>query len=228
MIKILKALGNGIVTLFNLVVIGSIIAVTAFATGTTIMSADEEVHLSQSVEVIVPDMPDTSERVDIEYFLIDPHKYEQEFCLAQNVFFESSVDNKAGMAGVADVTLNRVKDRRYPNTVCEVVYQAIMKESWKTAQYPDLSESERKYIPVRNKCQFSWYCDGKSDDIPLGAENWVKAQMVAWEMMHNGTLRGISDGSTHYHATYVKPIWRKDVGMTLVGRIGSHIFYRWN
>ena len=48
--------------------------------------------------------------------------------------------------------------------------------------------------------------------------------MVAWEMMHNGTLRGISDGSTHYHATYVKSVWRKDIGMTLVGRIGSHIF----
>ena len=40
------------------------------------------------------------------------------------------------MAAVADVTLNRVKDTRYPNTVCEVVYQAIMKESWKTKQYP--------------------------------------------------------------------------------------------
>ena len=228
MIKLLKALGNGIVTLFNLVVTGSIIAFTAFAAGTTIMSGDDELHLNQSVEVIVPAMPDTSSRVDIEYFLIDPHKYEQEFCLAQNVFFESSVDNKAGMAAVADVTLNRVKDSRYPNTVCEVVYQAIMKESWKTKQYPDLPESERKYIPVRNKCQFSWYCDGKSDDIPIGAENWVKGQMVAWEMMHNGTLRGISDGSTHYHATYVKPVWRKDIGMTLVGRIGSHIFYRWN
>lgn len=228
MIKLLKALGNGIVTLFNLVVIGTIIAFTAFAAGTTIMGADEELHLSESVEVIVPEMPDTSSRIDIEYFLIDPYKYEEEFCLAQNVFFESSVDNKAGMAAVADVTLNRVKDNRYPNTVCEVVYQAIMKESWKTKQYPDLPDSERKYIPVRNKCQFSWYCDGKSDDIPIGAENWVKAQMVAWEMMHNGTLRGISDGSTHYHATYVKPIWRKDIGMTLVGRIGSHIFYRWN
>ena len=228
MIKLLKALGNGIVTLFNLVVIGTIIAFTAFAAGTTIMSGDDELHLNQSVEVIVPAMPDTSSRVDIEYFLIDPHKYEQEFCLAQNIFFESSVDNKAGMAAVADVTLNRVKDTRYPNTVCEVVYQAIMKESWKTKQYPDLPDSERKYIPVRNKCQFSWYCDGKSDDIPIGAENWVKAQMVAWEMMHNGTLRGISDGSTHYHATYVKPVWRKDIGMTLVGRIGSHIFYRWN
>ena len=228
MIKLLKALGNGIVTLFNLVVIGTIIAFTAFAAGTTIMSGDDELHLNQSVEVIVPELPDTSSRVDIEYFLIDPHKYEQEFCLAQNIFFESSVDNKAGMAAVADVTLNRVKDTRYPNTVCEVVYQAIMKESWKTKQYPDLPASERVYYPKRHQCQFSWYCDGKSDDIPLGSENWVKAQMVAWEMMHNNTLRGISDGATHYHATYVKPNWRKDVGMTLVGRIGSHIFYRWN
>ena len=226
--KLLRAFCNGIVTLFNLTITCIIIAFTAYAAGTTIMSNDDELHLNDSVEVIVPAMPEVSKRVDIEYFLIDPYKYEEEFCLAQNVFFESSVDNKAGMAAVADVTLNRVKDNRYPNTVCEVVYQAIMKESWKTKQFPDLKESERKYVPVRNKCQFSWYCDGKSDDIPIGAENWVKAQMVAWEMMHNGTLRGISDGSTHYHATYVKPIWRKDIGMTLVGRIGSHIFYRWN
>lgn len=94
MIKLLKALGNGIVTLFNLVVTGSIIAFTAFAAGTTIMSGDDELHLNQSVEVIVPAMPDTSSRVDIEYFLIDPHKYEQEFCLAQNVFLNQVLITK--------------------------------------------------------------------------------------------------------------------------------------
>ena len=66
--------------------------------------------------------------------------------MAQNIFFESSIDNKAGMAAVADVTLNRVKDTRYPNTVCGVVYQAVMKESWKTKQYPDLPDSERVYF----------------------------------------------------------------------------------
>tara|TARA_B100001057_G_scaffold39408_2_gene35474 strand:- start:1887 stop:2555 length:669 start_codon:yes stop_codon:yes gene_type:complete len=219
----IRAFMNGIVLLFNLVITGSILAFTAFAAGTTILMNEpnsDEVHVPEPIQI--------DKRIDIEYFLIDPQKYEQEFCLAQNIYFEASIDNKAGMAGVADVTLNRVKDGRYPNTVCEVVYQAIMKESWKTKQYPDLPESERIYYPKRNMCQFSWYCDGKSDDIPLGSENWVKAQMVAWEMMHKGVLRGISDGSTHYHATYVKPIWRKDVGMTLVGRIGSHIFYRWN
>ena len=94
MIKILKALRNGIVTLFNLIVTGSIIAVTAFAAGTTIMSGDDELHLNQSVEVIVPAMPDTSSRVDIEYFLIDPHKYEQEFCLAQNIFLNQVLITK--------------------------------------------------------------------------------------------------------------------------------------
>lgn len=221
---IIRAFMNGIVLLFNLIVTGSIIAFTAFAAGTTLF-IDEN---NTDVEVFVPAPIEVDKRVDIEYFLIDPQEYEQEFCMAQNIYFEASIDNKAGMAGVADVVLNRVQDKRYPNTVCEVVYQAVMKESWKTKQYPDLKPEERVYYPKRNKCQFSWYCDGKSDDIPLGSENWVKAQMVAWEIMHNNTLRGISDGATHYHATYVKPLWRKDIGMTLVGRIGSHIFYRWN
>lgn len=222
---VIRAFMNGIVTLFNLVVTGSIIAFTAFAASQTLLIDDSN---KADLEVFVPAPIEVNKRVDIEYFLIDPQEYEQEFCLAQNIYFEASIDNKAGMAGVADVTLNRVKDKRYPNTVCEVIYQAVMKESWKTRQYPDLPDEDRIYYPKRNMCQFSWYCDGKSDDIPLGSENWVKAQMVAWEMIHNKTLRGISDGATHYHATYVKPSWRKDVGMTLVGRIGSHIFYRWN
>ncbi len=221
----IRAVGNGIVTLFNLVVITSMVAFAAYAASQTLLIDESN---KTDLEVFVPAPIEVDKRIDIEYFLIDPQEYEQEFCMAQNIYFEASIDNKAGMAGVADVVLNRVKDKRYPNTVCEVVYQAVMKESWKTKQYPDLKPEERVYYPKRNMCQFSWYCDGKSDDIPLGSENWVKAQMVAWEIMHNNTLRGISDGATHYHATYVKPIWRKDIGMALVGRIGSHIFYRWN
>lgn len=167
-------------------------------------------------------------RDDKEFFLLNPEKYPEEFCMAQNIYFEAGVDNHAGMSAVADVVLNRVEDRRYPDTVCDVVYDAVMKESWKTKQFPDLPDSERKYIPIRNKCQFSWFCDGKPDDVPLGSENWVRAQMVAWEMMHEGRYRGITEGSTHYHATYVKPYWRTDRGMELIGRIGMHIFYRWN
>jgi len=169
-----------------------------------------------------------SKRPDMEFFLIHPQKYPEIYCLAKNVFFEASIDSNAGMAAVADVTLNRVKDNRYPNSVCDVVHQAVMKESWKTKQHPELDDSERKYIPARNKCQFSWFCDGKSDDIPIGSENWVKAQMISWEMVSDGKFRGITEGSTHYHATYVNPSWNKMKNLDLVGRIGLHIFYRWN
>ena len=37
--------------------------------------------------------------------------------------------------------------------------------------------------------------------------------------------RGITEGATHYHATYVSPNWAPE--LDLVGRIGTHIFYRW-
>ena len=77
------------------------------------------------------------------------------YCLAMNIYHESKSEPLAGQYAVADVTINRTLDTRYPNTVCEVVMQARMKESWKTKQYPDLPDSERKYVPVRNKCQFS-------------------------------------------------------------------------
>ena len=227
MLRFLKLMGNGFVTLMNITTMGILVAFAAYATGTTIISGDEQVH-DNSIEIVIPVQVDPNQRIDMEYFLIDPYKFEQEFCLAQNIFFESSVDNKAGMAAVADVVLNRVKHSYYPNTICEVVYQAKMKESWKTKQFPDLDDSERKYIPVKHRCQFSWYCDGKSDDIPLGSENWVKAQMIAWDIMHNEGLRGITEGATHYHATYVEPNWASQHNMDLVGRIGLHIFYRWN
>lgn len=152
-------------------------------------------------------------RDDMDYFLWNPEKYTDEFCMAQNIYFEAGIDNHAGMAAVADVVLNRVNHSFYPSSVCDVVYQGYKH-----------ADGRMK----RNKCQFSWYCDGKADTVPKGSENWVRAQMVAWEIMHGGRFRGITEGATHYHATYVKPVWRKDRGMDLIGRIGAHIFYRWN
>ena len=44
-------------------------------------------------------------------------------CLAQNIYFEARSESQAGMIAVAQVTMNRVKHPRYPNTVCEVVKQ---------------------------------------------------------------------------------------------------------
>jgi N-acetylmuramoyl-L-alanine amidase len=140
---------------------------------------------------------------------------EEEYCLALNIYHEARSENLAGMYAVSDVVLNRVDDNRYPNTVCGVVYDAVYSKWW-------LEERGRK-VPVRNRCQFSWYCDGKSDD-PADEDAWYQSQLVASHILNKNLYRGITEGATHYHATYVDPSWRHRFAST--GRIGSHIFYR--
>tara|TARA_B100000035_G_scaffold242573_1_gene211067 strand:- start:569 stop:1150 length:582 start_codon:yes stop_codon:yes gene_type:complete len=146
------------------------------------------------------------------------------YCLAQNVYFEAKSEPLAGQYAVADVVLNRVKDTRYPNTICEVVKEGPIKESWKTRQHADLPDDQRVYFPKRNKCQFSWYCDGKPDTIRDG-DAWRQAQIVAYRITYNERHRGLTEGATHYHADYVHPKWAST--LQLVGRIATHIFYRW-
>ena len=137
------------------------------------------------------------------------------WCLAQNIYYEARSSNRADRMAVADVVMNRVKHTHYPNTICEVVRQGKQKPSWKD---PNVM------VMVRHKCQFSWYCDGKHDR-PQDEDRWVEAQSIAWNMVEENKYRGITEGSTHYHATYVNPRWAKT--LQLVGRIGAHIFYRW-
>lgn len=141
--------------------------------------------------------------------LFTAEQYPEHYCLAQNIYFEARGSSLADRAGVANVVMNRTKDRRYPATICEVVRQGLQDSAGNM---------------IRNQCQFSWYCDGKSDN-PTDEEMWIESQMLAWEMIENNKYRGLTEGATHYHATYVNPRWAND--LQLVGRIGAHIFYRW-
>ncbi|WJE87924.1 endolysin [Phage C48C1] len=127
-------------------------------------------------------------------------------CLALNVYHEARSESLAGQYAVADVVLNRVESPIYPNNVCDVVYQGIMWEGF----------------PVRDKCQFSWYCDGKSDH-PTETDSWYRAIGVAVNILHNDQFRGITESATHYHTEYVNPTWNKS--MNYIGRIGNHLFY---
>ena len=147
------------------------------------------------------------------------------YCLAMNIYFEAKSEPIAGQYAVADVVLNRVNDARYPNSICEVVLQGPVRESWKTKKDPDLPKEERKFNPVKHKCQFSWYCDGKPDVVRDG-DAWRKAQEIAYRIVTESKYRGITEGATHYHATYVSPRWAPQ--LDLIGRIGTHIFYRWH
>ena len=44
-------------------------------------------------------------------------------CLALNIYFEARNESIAGQIAVAEVTLNRVASKNYPNNVCGVIYQ---------------------------------------------------------------------------------------------------------
>ena len=131
-------------------------------------------------------------------------------CLALNVYHESKNQSFIGQVAVAQVVMNRVQDSRYPNNVCDVVKQGLTYK-WKPT------------LPIKNKCQFSWYCDGKSDKA-REKKAWSVALKVA-KGVYYGNLDDFVEGATHYHATYVKPAWAKTKKRTT--RIEKHIFYRW-
>ena len=136
-------------------------------------------------------------------------------CLALNTYHEAKNQSMIGQIAVAEVVMNRVQDKRFPNSVCEVVKQGPTRPSW---------EDPKKEYPIKHRCQFSWYCDGKSD-IPNNEKAWKKAQDYAYLVLYNRIAIDVTEGATHYHATYVKPSWART--KTRTTRIESHIFYRW-
>src|SRR5210317_2656102 len=130
--------------------------------------------------------------------------HQQMVCLAENIYFEARAEGIEGKAAVANVTRNRVNSDLFPNTYCEVVQQGPVRESW---------NKPGVYYPIKHKCQFSWYCDGKKDiiwanyertgqTIELNAEAWRKSVEIAIWTLGYGTYR-VNDntkGSLYYYA----------------------------
>jgi len=132
-------------------------------------------------------------------------------CMAVNLYHEAGNQSMVGQMAVGQVVLNRVADKRFPNTVCEVVKQAVT-----------YKKSDK---PIRWKCQFTWYCDGKKDEPDFDSRTWRLALDHASILINKTILLDITEGATHYHATYVRPAWAKT--KTRTTRIDRHIFYRW-
>ena len=119
--------------------------------------------------------------------------------MAMAVFFEARDQPLTGQQAVAEVVMNRVESPRFPDTVCEVVFQ-------------------RK--------QFSFTHDGLSDDYTQHTSNVFDRQaIVIADTIAKSTIEGYRIGltSTHYHADYVKPFWAKHYNYD--GRIADHLFY---
>lgn len=122
-------------------------------------------------------------------------------CLARAIYFEARSEPEAGQIAVANVIMNRVKSKSYPNTICGVVYDGAHR---------------------LNSCQFSFTCDGKPDN-PTSATHWAKAKRLADNAMAGDSSVRVVSTATHYHADYVNPRWSG--AMKRLIKIGRHIFY---
>jgi len=125
----------------------------------------------------------------------------QQKCLAEGVYHEARGEPYEGQLAVAQVIVNRMQSRHWPNSICGVVYQ---NRHW------------------RNRCQFSFACDRIPDRI-RDRPAWAIAKDIAKKFSDGFVLDGI-DRATHYHATYVNPRWARYFNR--IDKIGLHIFYR--
>lgn len=123
-------------------------------------------------------------------------------CLTAAIYYEARSEPIDGQRAVAQVVLNRVRDRAFPKSICGVVYQGSGRQTG---------------------CQFSFTCDG-SMLHPREPAAWARAAAVA-----QGALAGLVyapvGAATFYHANYVLPWWASSLNR--IGAVGSHIFYRW-
>lgn len=177
---------------------------------TNITSNDEIAREKQNeidlVESTISDKETTIEGRDV--------RGEEIACLQKNIFFEARNQPLRGRIMVGMVTKNRVESRRYPKTYCGVVRQGIYYQN----------------KIVLNRCQFSWYCDGNTDNPNLTSiidrQQWRDAKEIA-VMVYDDEIEDISNGATHYHADYVLPTWALSPKMTKITKVGVHIFYKY-
>jgi spore germination cell wall hydrolase CwlJ-like protein len=151
----------------------------------------------------------------IVYETTDASVIDQAHCLATNIYFEARHQEDDEKEAIANVVINRAKDKSFPDTICGVVYQAVR---------------DSNGDPLRNKCQFSWYCDGKSDRIKDAAA-YEEDFLIALVTMMNREEEGPDNDNAYdntnnslwYHAHYVEPYWA--AAYTFQQRIGAHLFY---
>jgi spore germination cell wall hydrolase CwlJ-like protein len=121
-------------------------------------------------------------------------------CLARNIYFEAGGEPSAGKIAVAEVTMNRVKSRQYPRTVCGVVHQRI-----------------------KGTCQFSWVCEGNKT-VYRNSSAWRDSIKIAENILISKHYYGIIGSAKYFHADYVDPAWANQ--KKLIRKIGNHIFYQ--
>ena len=128
------------------------------------------------------------------------------FCMAEAIYFESRGEPAIGQLAVGITIKNRFQSKRYPDNICKVVRQG-------------------RYLhgsPIRDQCQFSYFCDGKLETIS-DLKAWNKALgLAALVLSARIEIAGL-ENVTHYHSVKVKPGWSKKLQYKTT--VGRHLFY---
>jgi hypothetical protein len=124
-------------------------------------------------------------------------------CLADAIYYEAAFEPVAGQRAVAQVVVNRVRDRNFPKSVCGVVFQG----------------AERK-----TGCQFTFTCDGSMNRRPPKPKQRARAKVIA-EQALSGYVATEVGTATHYHTDWVDPYWKPTLDE--ITQVGDHVFYKW-
>ena len=155
--------------------------------------------VEETPQVVVLQQPKQPARSQLEILRTNQRMAYQQldvFCLAKNIFHEAGVEDRLGKYAVAQVTLNRIKNPKYPSTVCDVVM-------------------DRK--------QFSWANNRKIRWTHPRGKTWEESKQIAEQVLADGyRVKGL-ERANYYHADYVDPVWKKPEAR--IAKVGAHIFY---
>lgn len=159
------------------------------------VAAKEEVKPAPKSEAITP----------AEVQAVDPAGKESVSdaitCLSRTIYWEAKGGGPADMEAVADVVINRLGHDGFADTVCGVVKQG----------------SEKK------NCQFSWWCDGRADQVQE-EDRYTVAKEVARKAL-NQQLKDRTGGALFFHDRHVAlDGWGKDYLKT--AETDKFIFYK--
>ena len=121
-------------------------------------------------------------------------------CLARSIYWEAKRKDVAEMEAIANVVMNRLGHKGFPQTICGVVKQGH----------------------EQGACQFSWWCDGRPDDARED-EPYALAKEIARKAL-NRQLKDRSQGAFYFHNRKVTPNWSNEYIKTV--EVGEHLFYK--
>ena len=190
-------------------VLYAILIIMAIVVAIQVTDKPEEVTVT--TEDIVDSIEQSKQELKLKQELIAQLEREdvwmkQISCLARNVYYEARGESLEGQKAVALVTLNRVENSMFPDTICGVV-------------------NERKTVKGRTKCQFSWRCESHTNPRKAVRQSHESYQAALTAILEYETLTTtlVTKDTLFFHAKHVRPFWRK-VKQRLT-RIDNHIFY---